>query len=114
MARLISCYATFMPGPMPQGFGWTLLLKRKEDDAELPSMIFVVATMNQSFQIVLPCSHKDNPLIGVNAKIPPYPSFSGFDYDYGTPKRAALALGSPDRRRIPFSVSTTCDTIIRH
>ncbi len=107
----LSCYNTFLPGPMQPGFGWSLLLRRKDDTALLPSMIYVVTTMNQSFQIMLPCTPKDDHLVGEKVTIPPYPSFAGLDYDFGVPVRKTLPLGSPDSTRITVSVETTSETM---
>lgn len=109
--KWLTCYNTFLPGPMEQGFGWSLLLRRKDDTALLPSMIYVVTTMNQSFQTILPCTHKDNHLIGNKVEIPPYPSFAGLDYEFGVPVRKPLPLSSPDRIRIMVSVETRSDSM---
>lgn len=111
--KWLTCYNTFLPGPMQPGFGWSLLLKRKDDAALLPSMIYIVTTMNQSFQIMLPCSHKDNHLIGNKVQIPSYPSFAGLDYEFGVPVRNALPLGSPDRMRIAVSLETKADSMTK-
>jgi hypothetical protein len=109
--KWLTCYNTFQPGPMPKSFGWSLLLKRKSDKTLLPSMVYVVTTMNQSFQIMLPCSHKDNHLIGQRVPIPPYPSFAGLDYDFGVPIRKPLDLSSPNKTRVTVSIETKSDSM---
>jgi hypothetical protein len=111
--KWLTCYNTFLPGPMQPGFGWSLLLRRKEDDALLPSMIYIVTTMNQSFQIMLPCSHKDNHLIGHKVEIPPYPSFAGLDYDFGVPVRKTLPLSSTDTLRITLTIETQSESMVK-
>ncbi len=65
---------SFTPGPKP--FPWTVatLLKRKNDTADLPYMIFFVAFSNFTFQIALPFSNKDQHLICKQLTLPVFPN----------------------------------------
>lgn len=102
----LTSYHSFIPGPIDSKYGFVCLLKRRQNEAELPYMLFVVAFTNQAFQIMLPCCHMDNQLIGKNVAIPWFPFGRDFHPEFGPPRRAVIPLGTSTATRAELSAKT--------
>lgn len=111
VAASAMCRFTFQPGPMPPDYGHCTLLLRKSPDALVPYMLFVLTMANQTFQIMVPCTPRDNNLVGHKIAMPEYPAYYGIGYEYGEPTGTTLDLTSPNKVRIPISGSLTGDEI---
>ena len=103
------CVAQFLPGPQPTDFGWGILFRRRHPSAKLPYMIFVVRFGNQSFQIMIPCSPRDNHWVGERVEMPLYPAFYGLGHEYGELMRSRLPLSSAEPTSVDISLSFTSD-----
>jgi hypothetical protein len=76
-----TCLRTFTPGPAPFASTRAVLLRRKRPDVLGPTIIFVLAFGNLSFQIVVPSPQEDRHLIGKTISLRPVPVFAFQDKD---------------------------------
>jgi len=90
------CLFSFAPGIYTNNFIQAWLLKRKDDKAILPYVIFVLIFKNYFFQIYLPLSLKDCHLIGHNFKLPFFPTPLDDNCPYGKVRRKKFDLSSKE------------------
>lgn len=92
-------YLFFVPGPKPFEPPWAAILRRHDDTALLPHLIFVIGSANLIFQIFVPLSDKDDFLLGHRFTFPRLGLPTGPGSVFGASTVGRMPLSSPDKVR---------------
>lgn len=106
---------SFVPGPLPNDKIALLLLRRKDDSAPVPYMIFIFMYANEMYQVLLASATKDAHLEKQQLNIPyhptPYDLFAS--WPYGPTQRGPLDLsGAESIRGETFDLTMSFDSKI--
>jgi len=93
------CYFYFIPGPQFYQHAWATLLRRVDDRAHLPHMLFIIGTMNIIFLSMVPLSSKDDFLQGQEFYFPRLGLPVGAWYEFGPATVQKIPLSSADKLR---------------
>lgn len=90
-------YVFSVPGPKPFEHPWASLMRRRDDAALLPHLIFVVGSANLIFQTFVPLSDKDDFLDGQRLSFPRLGLPTGPGSEFGVSTVGRMPLSSAEK-----------------
>lgn len=111
-----TCFRTFTPGPRPFPGLVVLLQRRKSTFQDGPSLIFVLAYGNLSFQIVVPAPALDKHLQGHNIQLPMVPVYPFLNPNNvkGTTKSWLEKFDDPSPIKKEKSLTMSFESLSKH